>query len=91
MASSSVEDTNDSNEKVQEAASQIIESMKTENIEEQRKEFMDYVATHGVSGYEQFLDEHLNQWMKYPLRIAVTGSSGQGKSFKRSVNYNREL
>lgn len=82
MASSLVEDTNNCNEKVEEVASQIIESMKTENVEEQRKEFMDYVAANGVSGYQQFLNDHLNEWAKYPLRIAVTGSSGQGKLFK---------
>ncbi|CAF1012749.1 unnamed protein product [Rotaria sp. Silwood1] len=54
--------------------------MKKEDIEGQRKELQDYVAVHGVSGYKQFLDNHLNQWMKYPLRIAVTNSSGHGKS-----------
>ncbi|CAF2997857.1 unnamed protein product [Rotaria sp. Silwood2] len=80
MASSSLEKTKDDTDKEQLISNQIIESMKKEDIEGQRKEFQDYVAVHGVSGYKQFLDDHLNQWMKQPLRIVVTGSSGQGKS-----------
>jgi len=78
MASSSAEKTKNDSDKTQEISNQVIQSMK-EDIEGQRKEFQDYVTAHGVSGYKKFLDDHLNQWMKCPLRIAISGSSGQGK------------
>ncbi|CAF2264189.1 unnamed protein product, partial [Rotaria magnacalcarata] len=34
-------------------------------------------AKNGVAGYAQFFKERLEDWKEYPLRIALTGSSGQ--------------
>ncbi len=51
-----------------------------QDLEGQRQEFDNYVRTHGLHNYGTFLDNYLNQWKKSPLRIGITGSSGQGKS-----------
>jgi hypothetical protein len=57
----------------------VVNSTK-QDLEGQRQEFDNYVRTHGIHDYSTFLDNYLNQWKKSPLRVAITGSSGQGKS-----------
>ncbi|CAF0808595.1 unnamed protein product [Didymodactylos carnosus] len=61
-------------------AEEIFKTFKGENFAKQREELNEYIKKFGIANYKQFLNNHINDWNTYPLRIAVSESSGQGKS-----------
>jgi len=73
-----------SDENVDKIREQMVTSMEG-CTEEDRRKVTDYLKENGVAGYGKFLQERLEDWKKYPLRIAVAGSSGQGN---HSVYFN---
>ncbi|CAM4850582.1 unnamed protein product [Rotaria magnacalcarata] len=73
MASATTSDENIDDE----IMGQMVTSLEASTAED-RKKNADYLQENGVASYAQFLKGRLEGWKEYPLRIALTDSSGQG-------------